>query len=118
MKPGVTAFTVIPSGPSSSASPRTNPSAAAFAAPRTLWPVMAWKLSIPETSTMRPARPPMSGTVAWTMPTNESTEIAKVRRTLWGFWSSSGRKAVAAAFATRTSTRPNTDAIRSNAGPI
>jgi hypothetical protein len=117
MKPGVTAFTVIPSGPSSSARPRTRPSAAAFAAPRMPWPIMAWKLSTPETTTMRPPPPCMSGTAACAIVTNESTEIAKVRRTLWGFCSSNGRKAVAAAFAIRMSTRPQAAAMRSKAGP-
>src|SRR6266851_3544846 len=117
MKPGVTAFTVTPSGPSSNASPRTRPSAAALAAPSTLWPPMAWKLSIPETSTMRPGRPAMSGTTAWVIATKASTVIAKVRRTLWGFCSSTGRKAVAAAFATSTSTRPKAAPMRSKAGP-
>ncbi len=78
---------------------------------------MAWKLSIPETSTMRPGRPAMSGTTAWVIATKASTVIAKVRRTLWGFCSSTGRKAVAAAFATSTSTRPKPAPMRSKTGP-
>ena len=48
---------------------------------------------------MRPGRPAMSGTTAWVIATKASTVIAKVRRTLWAFCSSTGRKAAAAAFA-------------------
>ena len=65
---------------------------------------------------MRPGRPVMSGTAACVIAAKASTEIAKVRRTLCGFCSSTGRNAVAAAFATTTSTRPSAAPIRSKTG--
>ena len=114
--PGLTPLTVMPSGPSSSAKERTRLSTAAFAPPSRPWPGMAWKESMPEIATMRPARPRMRGRAAWTAAMNESTEIAKVRRTLCSFCSISGRKDVAAALATRMSTRPKASPTRSMTG--
>src|SRR5215470_14333728 len=75
---------------------------------------MAWKESMPETITMRPGRPRMRGTAPCTAAMKESTVMAKVRRTLCSFCSARGRKEVAAALATRMSTRPKVSPMRSN----